>query len=72
MEEKTAPAAKASGCLICDVVRPMVERYWSDATRNHFRNSRLELLKGVRCLIDQRIERLSQTVETKGTTVPVE
>ena len=72
MEEKTAPGAKASGCVYCDVVRPTMERFWSDATCNHFRNSRLEFLKGIRSLLDQRIEHLSRATETKGTSVPVE
>jgi hypothetical protein len=44
---------------------------WSDATGNHFRNSRIEFLKGIRSLIDDRIGRLS-TDEPKGTRVTVE
>lgn len=72
MEEKTAPAAKASGCFICEVVRPVLERYWTDATCDHFRNSRIEFLKGMRSLIDQRIDHLSRPAEQKGTSVPVE
>jgi hypothetical protein len=44
---------------------------WSDATRHHFRNSRVEFLKGVRSLIDDRIARLSTEGKT-GTRVTVE
>ena len=44
---------------------------WTDATRHHFRNSRIEFLKGVRSLIDDRIARLSRE-QAKGTRVPVE
>ena len=45
---------------------------WSKATQDHFRNSRIEFLKGLRSLIDDRIDRLSRPVAPKGTTVPVD
>jgi hypothetical protein len=45
---------------------------WSKVTRDHFRNSRIEFLKGLRSLIDERIERLSRHAEPKGTSVPVD
>ena len=60
------------GCFFCSVALPLVERYWSDATRGHFRNSRIEFLKGVRSLIDQRIEHLSRHEAQHGTRVTVE
>ena len=44
---------------------------WSEATSDHFRNSRIEFLKGLRSLIDDRISRLSRN-EAKGTRVVVE
>jgi hypothetical protein len=72
MEDKTTPETHASGCFFCNVVRPTLERYWTEATCDHFRNSRLEFLKGMRSLIDQRIEHLSRTEEPKGTHVTVE
>jgi hypothetical protein len=40
--------------------------------REHFRASRVEFLKGIRALIDDRINRLSTKPEAQGTTVPVE
>ncbi len=43
----------------------------SDRTRDHFRSSRVEFLKGIRSLIDDRIERIQKT-ESKGTHVAVE
>jgi len=49
----------------------MVGRMWSEATRDHFRNSRVEFLKGLRSLIDERISHLSRD-EQKGTHVTVE
>jgi hypothetical protein len=45
---------------------------WSQATKDHFRNSRIEFLKGLRSLIDDRIEKISRRAEPKGTTVPVD
>jgi hypothetical protein len=48
-----------------------MERMWSEATRDHFRNSRVEFLKGLRSLIDDRIAHLSKD-EAKGTHVNVE
>jgi len=48
------------------------EHLWSKATCDHFRNSRIEFLKGLRSLIDERIDRLSRRAEPKGTTVPVD
>jgi hypothetical protein len=72
MEEKAETAQPhAPGCFFCDTVRPFVERCWSDATRDHFRNSRVEFLKGIRSLLDARIERLAREPR-KGTHVTVE
>jgi hypothetical protein len=70
MEEK-ATCVAGSGCLICGTVKPLLGRMWSDATNDHFRNSRVEFWKGVRSLIDDRISRLSKD-EPKGTRVVVE
>jgi hypothetical protein len=41
--------------------------------RDHFRAARVEFLKGLRALIDARIDHLSKSKEAQtGTTVPVE
>jgi hypothetical protein len=74
MEEtttSTAGADRPAGCFVCSTALPMLERMWSDATRDHFRNSRIEFLKGIRSLIDDRIAYLSRH-EAKGTHVTVE
>jgi hypothetical protein len=72
MEEKVETAPKgAAGCFFCETVKPFVERTWLEATRNHFRSSRVEFLKGIRSLLDARIARLSHE-EHKGTRVTVE
>ncbi len=43
----------------------------SEAARQHVRNARIEMLKAIRSVIDERIGHLSQA-EPKGTKVVVE
>ena len=71
MEENNASHVHGPGCFFCGTAMPLFGRMWNDATRNHFRNSRVEFLKGIRSLIDQRIEHLSRE-DTKGEHVTVE
>ena len=74
MEEKdhtTAAEHHEQGCFFCTTALPLLERCWPEATRDHFRNSRIEFLKGIRSLLDQRIEHLSHRTQ-KGTHVAVE
>jgi len=68
MDEKTQAHP---GCFVCNTAIPMVEKLWNDAARDHFRSSRVEFLKGLRSLIDDRIDHLSRQ-EKKGTHVDVE
>jgi hypothetical protein len=62
----------APGCFVCQTAIPLMEKCWSAATRDHFRSSRVEFLKGLRSLIDDRIAHLSREPQGKGTHVPVE
>ena len=74
MEEKTADAgthSHAGGCFFCTTAMPMLENLVSEGTRDHFRNSRVEFLKGLRSLLDERIAHLGRE-ESKGTHVTVE
>jgi hypothetical protein len=77
MEETTGTghthqhSAHQRGCFICNTAIPMLEHFWSGATHDHFRNSRIEFLKGIRSLIDDRIAHLSHD-DRKGTHVTVE
>ena len=71
MEDRTNTSAPHAGCILCGTVMPLLDRMWSEATNDHFRNSRVEFLKGVRSLIDDRIAHLSKN-EPKGTHVVVE
>ena len=73
-EQKTATGehtGQHEGCFFCQNVRPMFRRRWSDATQDHFRQARVEFLKGIRSLIDDRIANMSRR-ESKGTSVTVE
>jgi hypothetical protein len=73
MDEKQT--AQAHGCIFCTIVGPqleaMMDHIWPEDTREHFRNARVEVLKGMRGLLDARIERLSKH-DQKGTRVTVE
>jgi hypothetical protein len=79
MEEKqtAAPDARhdAHGCFFCAVAAPqieaMIEHLWPENTKEHFRNARIEMLKGFRSLLDARIERLSKHAQ-RGTKITVE
>jgi hypothetical protein len=74
MDEKTETAgthARAAGCFFCDTAMPVLENLVSEATRDHFRNSRVEFLKGLRSLLDERIAHMARA-ESKGTHVNVE
>ena len=44
----------------------------SEEVKEHFRTSKVEFLKGLRRMIDEKIERAQSHGSTGGTTVPVE
>jgi predicted amidohydrolase len=62
----------AHGCFVCNVAIPFLEHLWPADASEHFRASRVEFLKGIRTLIDDRIAHLSKEEEPKGTHVTVE
>jgi len=74
MDEKQT-TTMPHGCFFCTVAAPQLEamfsHLWPEETHEHFRNARIEMLKGVRSLVDARIERLSKHAQ-KGTKVTVE
>ena len=69
--EQEKKDAEAPGCFYCLNVKPFIRHVWSEATKDHFRNSRVEFLKGLRSILDDRINNLSRH-EPKGTHVTVE
>ena len=44
----------------------------SDQVKEHFRNSKVEFLKGLRRMIDEKLERAQSAGHSHGTSVPVE
>jgi hypothetical protein len=75
MDEKQTTSGHAQGCVFCNVIAPQIDavmdHIWPEGTREHFRNARIEVLKGMRSMLDARIERLAQQ-EKKGHKVTVE
>jgi hypothetical protein len=73
-DQPSAPPPANERCVcreVADHLRDLLQPR-SEAAREHFRNSRLEFLKAVRTLIDERIEHLSATGPSPGAKVPVE
>jgi len=74
MEDRSTAQPQA-GCFFCNVAAPQISAFldhvWPESTHEHFRNARVEVLKGLRSLLDARIEHLSQH-PPKGTKLNVE
>ena len=75
-EDQKAPKSTSSSCL-CGGVGPSITQLVQamappEAASDHFRRSRIEMLKGLRQLLDQRIEALSKDSGSKGTKFTVE
>jgi hypothetical protein len=74
MEEQTTASAVSGECL-CMGAGPQATAALKSISlgpaTEHFRNSRIEFLKGLRSILDSRIEKL-QKKEQKGTSVPVD
>ena len=75
MDEKAGGAAgdsaKTTGCWLCEAAVPLLERAIGGETLEHFRASRIEFLKGLRSMLDARIDHLSKQ-SARGTKVTVE
>jgi hypothetical protein len=74
-QQSTAHQHAHGGCFFCDIAAPQIEAFldhvWPQNTREHFRNARIEMLKGMRSMLDARIDHLSKHA-AKGTKVTVE
>jgi hypothetical protein len=68
-------AARAEGECFCMGFGPELTRtlqgWGSEGARDHFRSARVEMLRGLRALIDHRIEMLSKRPR-RGTAIDVE
>jgi hypothetical protein len=75
MDEQNASAPVQGECF-CMGAGPQATAALRSLTfggaSEHFRNSRLEFLKGLRTLLDSRIEKLQRHAHPKGTSVPVD
>jgi hypothetical protein len=71
------PNTRKQGDCLCGTIRRGLQEAAEmltppESAGNHFREARLELLRGVRELVDHRIERLSRTKPGSGTRIVVE
>ncbi|MBC7926332.1 MAG: hypothetical protein H7039_11810 [Bryobacteraceae bacterium] len=73
MTEQTSKTCDC-GCMgVGPAISHMMNSLGPKEARDHFRASRIEFLKGMRSLLDARIDQLSkQKSGGGGTTVPVE
>ena len=75
MDEQTTTGAVSGECL-CMGAGPQATAVLKSISlggaTEHFRNSRIEFLKGLRSLLDSRIEKLQRQERKKGTSVPVD
>jgi hypothetical protein len=70
--QNAARPLRQEGCLCREIVNQFREAFGvSPNVKEHFTNSRIEFLKGIRAVIDSRIEHLSNTGQ-RGTKIGVE
>jgi len=73
-ENDSQKTAESQNCLCMGMgpqITEMARHLVPGSTREHFRNARVEVLKGIRTLIDRRIEQLTRTT-AKGTPISVD
>ena len=71
-ERNTTQPPLQERCLCREIVDQFREAFGvSPKVREHFTNSRIEFLKGIRAVIDNRIEHLSSAGQ-RGTKIAVE
>ena len=70
---RAAPAATAPQPCVCRELFSQLQILFgiSPEVQTHFNNSRIEFLKGIRAMIDQRIETMSRAGQ-QGTKISVE
>lgn len=66
----------AGSCLVCEASEKLGRLFKefgpSEEVVNHFRQSRIEFLKGIRTILDERIEHLQHPHQQKGAKINVE
>lgn len=69
---EASQSATGERCLCREVLDQFRDTFGvSENVREHFTNSRIEFLKGIRAVIDSRIESLGKTGQ-RGTKIAVE
>ena len=68
---ESASTQQQHHCICEDIANMMRSFGPSESVVEHFRTARIEVLKGIRQMIDERIER-TQKKEAKGTSFGVE
>ena len=73
-EAATGSAPSQAQCLCMGMGPKLTEMLQSrsEAATGHLRNARIEFLKAMRTMIDERIEHLASAQKKKGTRVTVE
>jgi len=70
--QNAATPLRQEGCLCREIVNQFREAFGvSPKVKEHFINSRIEFLKGIRAVIDGRIEHLSKPGQ-RGTKIVIE
>lgn len=70
--QEASQSATGERCLCREVLDQFRENFGiSEKVQEHFTNSRIEFLKGIRAVIDNRIESLGKTSQ-RGTKIAVE
>jgi len=70
--QNTTQPLRQESCLCREMVNQFREAFGvSPTVKEHFTNSRIEFLKGIRAVIDNRIEHLSHAGQ-RGTKIAVE
>jgi hypothetical protein len=71
-QQSATQAVNQERCLCREIVNQVREAFdVSPKVREHFCNSRIEFLKGIRAVIDSRIEHLSNAAQ-RGAKIAVE
>jgi hypothetical protein len=75
MKKPQAAAAESQPNCLCMGMGPKLTQLLecrSEQAAGHLRSARVEFLKAMRALIDERIEHLSRAQNKRGKAVPVE
>jgi hypothetical protein len=71
-QQTASERGRHQGCLCCEILDHLHECFHvSPAVRQHLSNSRIEFLKAIRGVIEQRIEHLSNSGQ-RGAKIAVE